>query len=176
MGCVFLSISICIFLDTAQLTRIVMAMDCVNADRVGVMGGSQGGGLSLACAALEPRVAVCCSMYPFLCDYQRTWEMDLAKKAYVELVEYFRRFDPRHLREDKVFEKLGYIDVQHLAPRIRARVKMYTGLMDDVCPPSTQFAAYNRITSEKSVDIWPDFAHEHLPEAADLTYRTMLTL
>jgi cephalosporin-C deacetylase len=45
-----------IFLDTAQLARIVMEMPGVDPDRVGATGGSQGGGLTLACAALEPRV------------------------------------------------------------------------------------------------------------------------
>jgi cephalosporin-C deacetylase len=45
-----------IFLDTAQLARIVMEMPDVDANRVGAMGGSQGGALTIACAALEPRI------------------------------------------------------------------------------------------------------------------------
>ena len=107
-----------IFLDTAQLARIVMEMPDVDPDRVGATGGSQGGGLTLACAALEPRVRRAFPVYPFLCDYQRVWEMDLAARAYEELAWYFRAFDPRHEREAEVFTRLGYIDVQHLAPRI----------------------------------------------------------
>ncbi|MGQ9454343.1 MAG: acetylxylan esterase, partial [Armatimonadota bacterium] len=47
-------------------------------------------------AALEPRINRVASTYPFLCDYQRVWEMDYAKAAYEELVMYFRLFDPRH--------------------------------------------------------------------------------
>ncbi|MGQ9454342.1 MAG: acetylxylan esterase, partial [Armatimonadota bacterium] len=80
---------------------------------------------------------------------------------------YFRLFDPRHEREREIFTKLGYIDNQHLAPRIRARVLMLTGLMDTVCPPSTQFAVYNKITSRKDILIYPDFGHESLPGASD---------
>jgi cephalosporin-C deacetylase len=41
-----------IYLDTAQLAGIVMGMPEVDAARVGATGGSQGGGLTLACAAL----------------------------------------------------------------------------------------------------------------------------
>jgi cephalosporin-C deacetylase-like acetyl esterase len=48
--------------------------------------------------------------------------MDEAKDAYVELKEFFRHTDPQHLREDEIFEKLGYIDIQNLAPRIQAEV------------------------------------------------------
>ncbi len=156
-----------IFLDTAQLAGIVMAMPEVDAERVGATGGSQGGGLTLACAALEPRIRLAAPTFPFLSDYQRVWEMDLAEKAYAELRDYFRRFDPAHERETAVFEQLGYIDVQHLAPRIQAEVKMTTCLMDTICPPSTQFAAYNKITSAKSMLVYPDYEHETPAEHAD---------
>ncbi len=165
-----------IFLDTAQLARIVMDMPEVDADRVGCTGGSQGGGLTLACAALEPRIARAAPLIPFLCDYQRVWEMDLAVAAYEELRAYFRMFDPRHEREQEIFTKLGYIDCQHLAPRIRAEVLMGVGLMDTICPPSTQFAAYNKIGSAKRMLLYPDFGHETLPGAADAVFEFMTGL
>jgi len=165
-----------IFLDTAQLASIVMGMPEVDAERVGATGGSQGGGLTLACAALEPRVKRAAPIFPFLCDYQRVWEMDLATNAYEELRTYFRYFDPRHERQEEVFTRLGYIDNQHLAPRIRAEVLMAVGLMDPICPPSTQFAAYNKIRAEKRLLIYPDYGHEGLPGAPDAIYDFMADL
>ena len=47
---------------------------------------------------------------------------------------------------------------------------MAVGLMDEICPPSTQFAAYNRMTCAKSLVIYPDFAHENLPGVDDMIY------
>ena len=165
-----------IFLDTAELAKIAMDMPEIDENRVGCFGGSQGGALTIACASLEPRIKRAAPQYPFLCDYKRVWDMDMAERAYSELKEYFRHFDPRHEREDEVFEKLGYIDLQFLAPRIKAKLMMGTGLMDNVCPPSTQFAAYNKMTCEKSVKIYPDYGHEGLPEFSDLTYQLMMEL
>lgn len=165
-----------IFLDTAQLAALVMKMPEVDAARVGAWGGSQGGGLTLACAALEQRVKLAAPIYPFLSDYQRTWEMDLAENAYQELRDFFRWFDQTHAREQEIFTKLGYIDVQHLASRIKAEVQMVTGLMDKICPASTQFAAYNKIRSKKSVIIYPDFGHEGMPGVNDLTYQFLAGL
>ncbi|NLN41078.1 MAG: acetylxylan esterase [Clostridiales bacterium] len=165
-----------IFLDTAQLARIVMDMPEVDENRVGALGGSQGGGLTLACAALEPRIKRLAPVYPFLCDYKRVWEMDLARDAYQELKDYFRRFDPTHAREEEIFTTLGYIDVQHLAKRIKGEVLMAVGLSDTVCPPSTQFAAYNKITSKKEMVIYPDYGHEMLPRFDDMTFEFMMGL
>jgi len=165
-----------IFLDTARLARIVMGMPGVDPARVGAMGGSQGGGLTLACAALEPRIARLAPVYPFLCDYQRVWEMDLAKDAYQDVREYFRHFDPLHEREEQIFLSLGYIDAAQLATRIRGEVLMATGLMDNICPPSTQFAAYNRMTAPKDMLIYPDFGHEALPGCEDRIYQFMAAL
>lgn len=156
-----------IFLDTAQLAGIVMRMPEVDPERVGATGGSQGGGLTLACVGLEPRIRRAAPTFPFLSDYRRVWDMDLAKDAYAEIRTYLRFYDPRHERVEEVFTKLGYIDVQHLAPRIRAEVLMGVGLMDTVCPPSTQFAAYNKIRSKKRMIIYPDFTHEGLPGLTD---------
>ena len=164
------------YLDTAQLAQIVMGFEEVDADRVGATGGSQGGGLTLACAALEPRIKLAAPVFPFLCDYQRVWEMDLAVGAYEELKTYFRNFDPLHERENEVFLRLGYIDTQHLANRIRAEVLMAVGLMDTICPPSTQFAAYNKIPSKKSLLLYPDFGHEGLPGCNDRIFDFMAGL
>jgi len=163
-----------IFLDTAQLAGIVMGLQEVDGSRVGATGGSQGGGLTLACAALEPRVKRAAPIYPFLCDYQRVWEMDLADGAYAELKTHFKFFDPLHERENEIFTRLGYIDNQHLARRIKAEVLMPVGLMDSVCPPSTQFAAYNKITSKKELLIYPDYGHEGLIGVWDAILQFML--
>ncbi|MBQ7887917.1 MAG: acetylxylan esterase, partial [Clostridia bacterium] len=129
---------------------------------------------TLACAALTPNLNRAAPTYPFLCDYRRVWEMDLAKDAYQELRDYFRKFDPLHEREEEIFTLLGYIDNQHIAHRIRAKVMMFTGLMDSICPPSTQFAAYNKITSPKEMVIYPDYGHEYLPDGGNKTISFML--
>ncbi|MDR3173678.1 MAG: acetylxylan esterase [Treponema sp.] len=165
-----------IFLDTAALARILAGFEEVDPGRMGAFGNSQGGALTVACAALYPTLKKAVPVYPFLCDYKRVWEMDLAKAAYQELQNYFRNFDPRHEREDEIFTTLGYIDLQFLAPRIRAEVLMFTGLMDTVCPPSSQFAMYNKITAQKSVRFYPDFGHEGMPGADDLSFKFLVSL
>jgi cephalosporin-C deacetylase len=165
-----------IFLDTAQLARIVLDMPDVDPNRVGAMGGSQGGALTVACSALDPRIKRAAPVYPFLSDYKRVWEMDQAKDAYAELQEFFRHFDPTHQLEERVFEALGYIDIQFLAARIQAEVMWGIGLMDTICPPSTQFAAYNKIVSPKTMTIYPDFGHEALPRHNDRVFQFMMGL
>lgn len=163
-----------IFLDTAQLARVAFELPETDVSRVYATGGSQGGALTLACAALEPRIRKLAAVFPFLCDYKRVWEMDLAKDAYQELRTFFRYHDPLHEREEEMFTKLGYIDLQFLAERIRGEVLMLVGLMDTVCPPSTQFAAYNKMTAKKQLVIYPDYGHEHLPAANDKVMQFLL--
>ncbi len=165
-----------IFLDTARLAQIVMALPHVDPQRVGATGGSQGGALTLACAALTPQIRRVAPVYPFLCDYKRVWDIDLDSGAYAELRDYFRWHDPRHEREQEIFTRLGYIDVQHLCPRIGGEVYMGVGLRDQICPPSTQFAAYNKIRSSKRMELYPDFAHEELRGHADRVFQFLSQL
>ena len=93
--------------------------------------------------------------------------MDLNKDAYEGLKYYFRHFDPRHERFDEIYEKLGYIDIQNIAKRMNAELLMFTGLMDTICPPSTQFAMYNKVKSKKDVIFYPEYGHEELKGAED---------
>jgi cephalosporin-C deacetylase len=166
-----------VFLDTVQATRILMSMASVDADRIGVFGMSQGGALATACAALEPRVKEVVAAYPFLSDYKRVWqEMDINNSAYEEIAYYFRALDPNHEREEYVFNKLGYIDIQNLANRIQANYLMVVGMKDGICPPSTQFATYNKIQSPKDLLIYPEYGHEYLPYLGDKTFKKFLNL
>lgn len=165
-----------VFLDTALLARMVMSWEHVDETRVGAQGGSQGGALAIACGALEPRIARVFSQYPFLSDYRRVWDMDLDKAAYCGLRDYLRRFDPLHERVDAMFERLGYIDVHHLAPRIQGETLMAMTLLDNICPPSTQFAVYNCLQAKKSYLLYPDYAHEWLPDASERAFQFFIEL
>lgn len=151
-----------LFLDAAELAEIAMTLPDTDTDRIFATGGSQGGALSLACAALVPRVSRVAVMNPFLCDYKRVWETDKTETSYSELKQYFRLYDPLHINEDVLFERLGYIDVQNLADRIRGYVLMGTGLMDCTSPASAQFSVYNKITAPKKHLVYQDFGHEYL--------------
>jgi cephalosporin-C deacetylase len=90
-----------------------------------------------------------------------------------ELQKYFRNHDPLHELEAEILTQLGYIDVQHLAPRIEAEVMMAIGLVDKICPPSTQYAAFNKIRSKKRAVLFPDYGHENLPIFNDMTFEFM---
>ncbi len=165
-----------VFLDTALLAKIVMGLDFVDENRVGVTGGSQGGGLSVACACLVPEIKKCAINFPYLSDYKRVYDMDLNKGAYEGLRYYFRSFDPTHERENEIFEKLGYIDIQNLAKRMKAELLMFTGLVDTTCPPSTQFAMYNKVTSKKNVILYPEYGHEGMKGQPDKSFKFLCEL
>lgn len=165
-----------VFLDAALLAKIIMGLDNVDETRVAVTGGSQGGGLSVACASLVPEIKKCAVCFPYLSDYQRVYEMDLNRDAYEGLKYYFRNFDPTHEHFDEVYEKLGYIDIQNLAKRMKAELLMCTGLMDTTCPPSTQFAMYNKVNSKKQVVFYPEYGHEALKGSSDLIFEFLSDL
>ena len=165
-----------VFLDTVQLAEIVINNPEVDSSRVGCFGSSQGGALSLACASLEPRIKFVVSQYPFLCDFRRVWEMDLDIDAYQEIQTWFKKTDPLHEREKEFFDTLSYIDIQNIVHRIKGRVLMITGLMDEICPPSTQFAAYNKIKAEKDMIMYPDYGHEKMLYANDKIFEFLFEI
>lgn len=165
-----------VFLDAAQLVKIMQTIDGLDSNRIGSYGQSQGGALALAVASLVPEIKKTYSMYPFLSDYKRAWEMDVTNSAYEEISFYFRNVDPKHEKADETFLKLGYIDLQHLAPRIKGEVIMVTGMRDAICPPSTQFAVFNKLNTKKTHHLYPEHGHEYIPLHADEAFNYFRSL
>lgn len=160
-----------IFLDCLLAARVMMGLEGINGERVASIGASQGGGLAVVAAALEPRIHTLVSVYPFLSDYLRVKELQADRNAYAGLSEYFRFYDPTRSHEPEFFRKMNYIDVQHFAPKIQANTLMVTALKDEICPPSTQYAIYNKIKSQKRMISYPDFEHEKLRWLDDYVLR-----
>ena len=84
------------------LCRLVRELDGIDTSRVFVNGGSQGGGLGLACAALNPelidRAAI---LYPFLSDFKLVWDLGADEIAYEGLRYYARWFDADEHQQDR---------------------------------------------------------------------------
>jgi cephalosporin-C deacetylase len=143
-------------LFTDAVLAVEAASELTGAPRVAVSGASQGGGLALATAALlGDAVAVCHSDVPFLCDITRAITLT-GKMPYAEIAEFLAQ------QVDLVpaaLDTLRYIDCALLARRITADCLLSVGLMDEICPPSTVFAAYNEITSAKDIAVFPFGVH-----------------
>lgn len=150
------------------LCRIVRCLEGIDLERVYVNGASQGGGIGLACCALNPelinRAAI---LYPFLSDYRMVWELGADMIAYEGLRYYSRWFDPDEENQERWFRQLGYIDSKNFAHRIQCPVLFGTGLADTVCPPQTQCAVYNNLTCPKRRYLFPGFAHEEIQDFDD---------
>jgi cephalosporin-C deacetylase len=125
----------------------MLSLDFIDPDRIAVCGDSQGGGISLAVAGLDPRVKAAMPDVPFLCDFPRAVRTALSD-PYLEIVRYLAQH--RELK-DKVFETLAYFDCVNFARLAKAKALFSVALMDEVCPPSTVYGAYNAYAGEKSM-------------------------
>ncbi|MGH3170175.1 MAG: acetylxylan esterase [Trebonia sp.] len=143
-------------LYTDAALAVDAALELSGGAPVAVSGASQGGGLSLAAAALQrENVALCHADVPFLCDIQRAVTFS-PTAPYSEISEFLaQNID----LVDATLDTLRYIDCALLARRITATTLVSVGLMDTVCPPSTVFAAYNEITAGKDIAVHPFSQH-----------------
>ena len=145
-----------VFTDAARTIDAARSHPAVDASRIAVTGGSQGGGITIAAAGLVPDVTAALPDVPFLCHYRRATEL-VDSFPYKEIAEYC------HTHRDKVdtvFETLSYFDGVNFAARSHAKALFSTALMDQVCPPSTVFAAYNHWAGEKDIKVYPYNGHE----------------
>lgn len=149
--------------DAVRALEVACALEAVDPSRVAVAGTSQGGGLALALAGLAGmgltgagRAAALMADVPFLCHYRRA--VTLTDSApYSELATFCRA---HRGRVAQVFKTLAFFDGVNFAAHAAAPALFSVALMDDVCPPSTVYAAYNHYAGPKEVRVWPFNRHE----------------
>jgi len=128
----------------------------IDPTKIVVTGRSQGGGLALITAGLDQRLAASMPDVPFLCHYRRAMEIT-DKMPYGEITNFCKIHRDQI---DQVFHTLSYFDGVHFAKRALANALFSVGLMDETCPPSTVYAAYNHYTGSKQIKIYPYNNHE----------------
>jgi cephalosporin-C deacetylase len=145
-----------VFTDAIRAIDAARSHSEVDASRIAVTGGSQGGGITIATAGLVPDVVAAMPDVPFLCHYRRATEI-VDSNPYKEIASYC------HTHRDKVetvFNTLSYFDGVNFAARAKAKTLFSVALMDQICPPSTVYAAYNHWAGEKDIRVYPYNDHE----------------
>lgn len=146
-----------IYMDCLRGLEFLSSRGEVDSQRIGVMGGSQGGGLALATAALAAdKVAACAFFDPFPCDVAHQTRIRTVWLS--ELRGYLNHYGAScSLAEALRLQSL--LDVAWLAPRIVCPSLLALSLADDDCPPHGSFTAYNRIMGPKEYTVFPLDGH-----------------
>jgi cephalosporin-C deacetylase-like acetyl esterase len=121
----------------------------VDNSRVAVAGGSQGGGLSLLLASIDKRIKALALHVPAMCDHSGVlfgrptgWPHLLAR-----------------YNSPAVRRTAGYFDGALAAGLIDVPALVSVSLLDEACPPTTVYSAYNNLRGPKRIDVFPGKTH-----------------
>lgn len=145
-----------VFTDGCRAVEAAQSFDAIDPDRIATTGGSQGGGICIAVSGLSPAVKVAMPDVPFLCHFRRATTL-MDSSPYLEIQKYCLIHRDK---VDDVFRTLSYFDGMNFAARAKAKALFSAGLMDEICPPSTVFAAYNHWAGEKDIRVYQFNHHE----------------
>lgn len=146
-----------LFTDGVRLVDAVSQLDGLDPTRIAVTGGSQGGGISVAVAALSADVKAVMPDVPYLAHFRRSVSMTPAA-PYTEVARYLA---VHRGVEEQVFRTLSYMDGVNFAARITAPALYSVGLMDEIVLPSSVYASYNALGSaDKEIAVYAFNGHE----------------
>lgn len=145
-----------VYTDAARAIETIRTHPVVDGARVAVTGGSQGGALSIAAASLVRDVTAVAADVPFLSDFPRAITL-VDTEPYAEIARYLKAHRD-HV--EPALRTLSYIDAAVLGRRAVAPALFSVGLMDDITPPSTVYAAYNAYGGPKRIIEYPFNGHE----------------
>jgi len=142
-----------VLLSVVRAISYLEQREDVDPGRIGVAGSSQGGGLSIIAASIDPRVKAITANVPAFCDHLGHYYGRPSGWP-----QFWKRF-PR----DVIEKTASYYDAALAARNVKARALLTVGFIDDICMPTTVYAAYNNLSGEKKMEHYPQMRHE-LPE------------
>lgn len=142
------------FCDVVRAVEFVCSLPKADTTRIIGCGDSQGGAFTWISASLTDKMRAITPGVPFLSDYP-----DYARIVKWPMQEVFQTADAEGIDRTQLLDMLRYFDVKNFTPRITCPVYMAFGLQDPTCPPHTNFAGYNNVTSEKSFFCAPLCGH-----------------
>ena len=142
------------YMDCLRGLDFLCSRQEVDSERLGMWSRSQGGGLTLATAALDSRLQVAVVEEPFLCNYPVS--IDVASKPYAELGEYAAKHPKQR---NSMLETLAYFDTLNLVEQITCPTLMDIGMKDETCPYHTIMPVFEKIPGLKAIHVYPDLDH-----------------
>lgn len=140
------------YADVIRAIDYVSSRKDLAADRIALVGTSQGGGIALAVAALDPRVKTVVAHVPFLCNFR------LAAQIPNSLVKTI--LDKANLNNENSLRTLDYFDPLQLVSKLKGRHAMLSaGGKDETCPIQTIQSVYKEIPGKKKLKVYPDLVH-----------------
>ncbi|MBT2661616.1 acetylxylan esterase [Bacillus sp. ISL-45] len=146
-----------VYMDCFRSVGVVKELS--GKSKVYVEGGSQGGALAIAVAALKPDILFALCDIPFLSHFERSIKL-ASEGPYNEIYHLFKVHDPLHQKAETIYGTLSYVDCMNLAGGVACPVLLSVGLEDTVCPPSGGFAVFNHLQGPKDIRVYPEYGHE----------------
>ncbi len=157
-----------VYVGCVRAVDFLCSLPQVDTTRLAVYGGSQGGALSVVTAALDKRIKCLSAAYPALAEIAGYYHGRVG--GWPKL---FREADKEAALQQKVAVS-EYYDVVNFARFLTVPGLYIWGYNDQVCCPTSMYAAYNVITAPKALLPVLDCAHWLYPEHAALQRRWLL--
>ncbi|WP_435300516.1 acetylxylan esterase [Timonella sp. A28] len=146
-----------LYTDAVRAVEAARTLNVIDPTRITVTGASQGGGIALAVAGLVPDVTATMPDVPFLNNFARALAIT-DSDPYHEITRYL---SVHRTHGTQALHTLSYFDGVNFARRAASPALFSVALMDDVCPPSTVFSAYNVYNhANKNIEVYPYNQHE----------------
>ena len=126
---------------------------------LGVLGSSQGGMLTMVCAAHDSRVSCYAPVHAALCDHTASLKGQPCGWPHY----FFGQKNP----DPKEVECVGYYDGINFAKRIKVPGWFSFGYNDEVVPPTSAWATYNSVSAPKEIHPYPQTGHFWYQEQYD---------
>jgi cephalosporin-C deacetylase-like acetyl esterase len=160
-----------VYLGCVRAVDYIFSLPEFDGNNIVVLGGSQGGALSIVTAALDNRIKGLVAFYPALSDV--TGYLHNRAGGWPH---FFNAANLSFNNSPQKIETSKYYDVVNFARHLKVPGFYSWGYNDVTCPPTSMYAAYNVITAPKTLFLVEETGHWTYPEQWGMAYEFALNI
>ncbi len=146
-----------VYMGCVRAIDFIYSLPEFDGENLAVNGGSQGGALSIVTAGLDNRIKYLAAFYPALSDMT-----GYTKGRAGGWPHMYKNYDEK--KNPNWVNTTAYYDVVNFARKLTIPGWYTWGFNDNVCPPTSMYAAYNTIKAPKELHKFLETAHWAFPE------------
>ncbi len=146
-----------VYMGCVRAVDFIYSLPEFDGKNLAVNGGSQGGALSIITAGLDNRIKYLAAFYPALSDMT-----GYTKGRAGGWPHMYKNYDEK--KNPNWVNTTAYYDVVNFARKLTIPGWYTWGFNDNVCPPTSMYAAYNTIKAPKELHKFLETAHWAFPE------------
>jgi cephalosporin-C deacetylase len=142
-----------IYLDAYRLIDALRLIPEIDCSSIGIIGKGLGAASAMFCGCMHERISAIVMESPLFANIQLS--QNESSSLLINEINTYSTAVPK-LKQIQIKNNLALFDILNFTDKIKIPILVTSGLKDTIAPPSCTMGFFNRLLTDKTIEIYPE--------------------